>query len=99
MEDVVRFLETKHQDGYRVYNLCAERSYPANKFRNRVGLYPFEDHNVPPLDVLLEFCRDAEAWLRKDPKNVICVHCLAGKVSFFHDFSGTGSPPNIRTIR
>lgn len=79
MEEVARFLDSKHLDHYRVYNLCGERSYNANKFRNRVATFPFEDHNVPPLDVLIDFCRDAESWLRKDPENVICVHCLAGK--------------------
>jgi len=79
MEDVVKFMEAKHLDHYKIYNLCAEKCYNANKFKGRVAIYPFEDHNVPPMNLLIDFCRDAEMWLRRDPLNIIAVHCLAGK--------------------
>jgi len=79
MSEVVRFLETKHKDHYRVYNLCSERSYDVQKFHGRVGLYPFDDHNAPPIEKIKPFCDDVSNWLNADPQNVAVVHCKAGK--------------------
>eukprot|EP01116_Phalansterium_solitarium_P018297 TRINITY_DN4807_c0_g2_i1.p1 TRINITY_DN4807_c0_g2~~TRINITY_DN4807_c0_g2_i1.p1 ORF type:complete len:535 (-),score=126.41 TRINITY_DN4807_c0_g2_i1:503-2107(-) len=79
MKEVYRFLEQFHQDHYRVYNLCSERSYDAEKFHNRVGIYPFDDHNAPPFDLLYKFCVDVDNWLKADDKNVAVIHCKAGK--------------------
>lgn len=45
MSEVLRLLETKHADQYKVYNLCSERTYDPSKFHRRVALYPFEDHS------------------------------------------------------
>lgn len=36
-EDVLRLLDQRHDQHYKVYNLCSERAYPANKFHNRVA--------------------------------------------------------------
>ncbi len=49
------------------------------QFENRVALYPFDDHSVPPLDMMGAFCADVVAWLEQDPANVVVVHCKAGK--------------------
>lgn len=75
---VYRFLETRHAGAYKVYNLCSERTYEPSKFHRRVALFPFEDHNVPNIDIILEFCRNVASWL-KTPGNVAAVHCKAGK--------------------
>lgn len=32
LEDVQKFLEENHQDHYKIYNLCLERSYDIKKF-------------------------------------------------------------------
>jgi len=78
-EDVLRFLELKHKDKYKVYNLCSERTYPAEKFCNRVGRFGFDDHNAPPFELMLPCCEDMHDWLSLDKDNVAIVHCKAGK--------------------
>ena len=45
-----------------------------------VALFPFDDHNAPPYELIEPFCDDIDAWLTKNPENVAVVHCKAGKV-------------------
>jgi len=78
-KEVFRFLETYHKDHYRVYNLCSERGYDVAKFHNRVGCFPFDDHNAPPLELIFAFCKDVKEWLDSHEKNVAVIHCKAGK--------------------
>lgn len=69
-----------HDNHYKVYNLCIEHSYDWDKFAGGVvAEFPFEDHQTPPMNLIKEFCLDAEAWLAKSQENVIAVHCKAGK--------------------
>jgi len=79
LEDVRRFLERRHRDHYKVYNLCSERSYDVARFHGRVAVYPFDDHSPPEFALLRPFCEDVARWLAEHPTNVAAVHCKAGK--------------------
>ncbi|KAL7583201.1 hypothetical protein Lser_V15G45832 [Lactuca serriola] len=78
MEEVIRFFETYHKDKYKVYNLCSERLYDASLFEGKVASFPFDDHNCPPIQLIISFCHSAYAWLKEDIENVVVVHCKAG---------------------
>ena len=47
--EVRRFLDLRHPDAYRVYNLCSEAAfrYPATEFGGSLACFPFDDHQVP----------------------------------------------------
>lgn len=77
MSEVQRFLNTKYEKNYKVYNLCQEKSYDASCFVN-VGHYPFRDHNAAPLDQIKACVNSMVEFYDADEKNVIAVHCKAG---------------------
>ncbi len=41
--------------------------------------FAFDDHNPPPLSLLSAICDDMHSFLGAHPKNVVAVHCKAGK--------------------
>ncbi|KAI8088761.1 protein-tyrosine phosphatase-like protein [Halteromyces radiatus] len=79
LADVKSFLETQHKNKYKIFNLRAEKLYDKNRFDGNVSDYPFEDHQVPPLSMIQQFCQDAANWLDSDASHVVVVHCKAGK--------------------
>lgn len=81
VDEVERFFSKRHANHYMVYNLCSERTYDsAGRFGGRYRRYPFDDHNAPKdVAIISDFVRDAAAFLKKDPQNVVSVHCKAGK--------------------
>jgi protein-tyrosine phosphatase len=91
METVQHFLNQLHPGHTLVMNLCSEQKYDSNKFeepvyesggeerKNKVVNLSFDDHNPPPFKFLIWACTIFDAWLNVDPKNVIAVHCKAGK--------------------
>ncbi|XP_059935739.1 phosphatidylinositol 3,4,5-trisphosphate 3-phosphatase TPTE2-like [Mesoplodon densirostris] len=79
IKEVVRFLDTKHQNHYRVYNLCSERAYDAKYFHDRVCRYMIDDHNVPSLSEMVAFSKDVKEWMAQDEENITVIHCKGGK--------------------
>ena len=76
-----RFLRQRHEKHYKIYNLCSERKYNWKGFeKDSVNeQFAFDDHNPPPFDMLYKFCVDCHSYLMKDPKNIVAIHCKAGK--------------------
>ncbi|XP_068383120.1 phosphatidylinositol 3,4,5-trisphosphate 3-phosphatase TPTE2-like isoform X2 [Eschrichtius robustus] len=79
IKEVVRFLDTKHQNHYRVYNLCSERAYDAKYFHDRVRRYMIDDHNVPSLSEMVAFSKEVKEWMAQDEENIAVIHCKGGK--------------------
>ncbi|KIH63602.1 hypothetical protein ANCDUO_06094 [Ancylostoma duodenale] len=75
----VKFLERNHAGHYKVFNLRGNYFYKVEKFHGRVGLYHMKDHHPPRLDLMDPFCKEVNEYLKADPRNVVAVHCKAGK--------------------
>lgn len=45
---------------------------------SQVASFPFDDHNCPPIQLIILFCQSAYSWLKEDIENVVVVHCKAG---------------------
>lgn len=56
----------------------SEKKYDLSRFE-KVGNYPFLDHQAPPFTTLVNVCEDAAEYLSRDTKNVVAIHCKAGK--------------------
>ena len=76
---VASFLDTKHKDRYKLFNLCSEKTYETSYFHDRVERVMIDDHNVPSLEQMQEFVTNVKEWLGAHPDNVIVVHCKGGK--------------------
>lgn len=79
LPEVQKFFDCYHKDSYKVYNICTEKKYDPAKFDGRLGYFPFEDHNVPSMKMIHDFCVDIHQFLAESPDNVVAVHCRAGK--------------------
>lgn len=45
----------------------------------QVACFPFDDHNCPPIHIILLFCQSCYSWLKENILNVVVVHCKAGR--------------------
>lgn len=79
IREVARFLDTKHQDHYKVFNLCSEKGYDSKFFHYRVERIMIDDHNVPSLEDMLRYTACVRDWMSADSRNVIAIHCKGGK--------------------
>ncbi|KTF94504.1 hypothetical protein cypCar_00002270, partial [Cyprinus carpio] len=79
IREVARFLDTKHLDHYKVFNLCSEKGYDPKFFHYRVERIMIDDHNVPSLEDMLRYTACVREWMAADSRNVIAIHCKGGK--------------------
>ncbi|XP_060642681.2 phosphatidylinositol 3,4,5-trisphosphate 3-phosphatase TPTE2-like isoform X3 [Anolis sagrei] len=79
IKEVAKFLDTKHEGHYKVYNLCSEQGYDPKYFHYRVERMFIDDHNVPTLEDMLKFTASVRKWMEQDENNVIAIHCKGGK--------------------
>lgn len=79
--EIRRFMDKYHSEQYKTYNFCCEpgRGYDPSVFHGRVERYPFKDHHIPPLEVMVDFAQSAKLWLEGGPERVVNMHCKAGK--------------------
>ena len=80
MDDVKSFLDLRHQQHYRLFNLCSDKKkYDHALFDGRVDEVGFRDHHAPPFELVVSFCNQMHQYLNSHKKNVAAVHCKAGK--------------------
>ena len=79
--DVVHFFNLRHKGKYRIYNICPELPYPAERFDNNVRAFDVQDHTPPNMNIIMEFLEDASKFVceGQDKDRVIAVHCRGGK--------------------
>eukprot|EP01024_Parvocaulis_polyphysoides_P001594 TRINITY_DN10437_c0_g1_i1.p1 TRINITY_DN10437_c0_g1~~TRINITY_DN10437_c0_g1_i1.p1 ORF type:complete len:145 (-),score=8.86 TRINITY_DN10437_c0_g1_i1:112-546(-) len=79
LSQIRNFIQQYHKNQAKIFNLCEEKNYDCSKFNTAYSYYPLEDKQPPPLDITMKFCMEVEEWFLKDDKNVVIVHCKAGK--------------------
>ena len=78
MTDTQDFFNKRHESKYKIYNLCSERTYVDKSFYKQ-AYFPFDDHEAPKFQTIIDFCKDAYQFLTEDPSHVVGIHCKAGK--------------------
>lgn len=79
IDEVSKFLNERHSNSYKVFNLCQESDYNFMFFNNMVEKIELEDHNPPTFPQILYFCSKVDEWIKQKSTNVVVIHCKAGK--------------------
>ena len=81
IENVSAFLKKRHNRKYWIFNVSERHNYNGSEFlQGHVSRYHWPDHHAPtPFAFIALIVDEAEKWLKKDPANVIVVHCNSGK--------------------
>lgn len=79
IDEVSKFLNERHSNSYKVFNLCQESDYNFMFFNNMVEKIELEDHNPPTFSQILYFCSKVDEWIKEKENNVVVIHCKAGK--------------------
>jgi phosphatidylinositol-3,4,5-trisphosphate 3-phosphatase/dual-specificity protein phosphatase PTEN len=78
IDECCRFLELRHPNCYKIFGLCHKK--PADpKLDFHIELYPVAEKAPAAFNLILQFCKDMDAWLSQFPQNVACVYCKTGK--------------------
>ncbi|XP_019852858.1 PREDICTED: cyclin-G-associated kinase [Amphimedon queenslandica] len=77
LKEVSAYLEGTHPSQYLVFNLSGEQ-YDTDQLSGQVVDYEWPNRAMPPLESLVELCRQLDSWLRADFKNVLVIHCKDG---------------------
>ena len=78
ISDVARLLNIKHENHYLIIN-ASNRSYDFEKFNHSVYSIAWPNHYPCPLEKFASSIADVVLYLVQNEKNVVVVHCLAGK--------------------
>ena len=78
-DDIAEYLNKNHPKQYYIFNLSGIPYSSKEKFNGKVIDYFWPDHKAPPLYDIFNIIEQAYTFLKDDIKNVICIHCLAGK--------------------
>ena len=78
IEDVSSFLQKTHKKNYLIINL-SNRKYNYKHFENKVYDVKWPDHYPCPFLSYLETIIFSVEFLLNEKKNIIAVHCQAGK--------------------
>uniref|UniRef100_A0AAZ3Q1S6 Phosphatidylinositol-3,4,5-trisphosphate 3-phosphatase n=1 Tax=Oncorhynchus tshawytscha TaxID=74940 RepID=A0AAZ3Q1S6_ONCTS len=76
IREVARFLDTKHEDHYRVYNLCSKYTH---YFHYSTCYFLSNSFVCVHLRDMLKYTAGVREWMAADPKNIIAIHCKGGK--------------------
>mmetsp|Transcript_27483 Transcript_27483/g.63549 ORF Transcript_27483/g.63549 Transcript_27483/m.63549 type:complete len:680 (-) Transcript_27483:51-2090(-) len=82
LPQLTRFFRLRHKGHFRIYNACPEKPYDVSSFEKIGGSVchiKVQDHSPPTMAQLVDFLNDAGHFKKLHPKNVIAVHCKAGK--------------------
>ena len=78
VNDVMKFLNSKHAYHYQVYNLCFEDE-DSSVFLSANNNYVFRDAKPPPFEMIESFYIEVDRWLGEDKDNVAVISCRDGK--------------------
>lgn len=79
INEVERYLNEHHGRCYRMYNLTRDSYDRGARFNGHCVQIPLDDHTAPDLFTLLHTVEDMKQYLDGDVKNVVVIHCKAGK--------------------
>eukprot|EP01124_Arcella_intermedia_P007756 TRINITY_DN1479_c0_g1_i1.p1 TRINITY_DN1479_c0_g1~~TRINITY_DN1479_c0_g1_i1.p1 ORF type:complete len:423 (-),score=58.44 TRINITY_DN1479_c0_g1_i1:1248-2363(-) len=78
IKDVSTFF-AKYETNYKIFNLTGDK-YDYKLFNDQViDKYWWPDHHPPPMKLYLQLITEIDHWLSLSPKNIVAVHCLAGR--------------------
>ena len=78
VNDVMKFLSSKHAYHYQVYNLCFGGE-DSSEFLFANDNYVFRDAKPPPFEMIESFCIEVDRWLGENKNNVAVIYCRDGK--------------------